>query len=53
MINLRTKFEVCNSSRYEDMNDDGICYKKLCYRRRTARRDVSVEFFPSAVQHCR
>ena len=24
-INLRTKFEVCNSTRYEDMNGDGIC----------------------------
>jgi len=27
--------------------------KKLCYRRPTARRDVSVEILPTAAQQCR
>ena len=27
-------------------------YKKLCYRRRTARRDVSVKILPTAAQQC-
>ena len=30
-----------------------ILNKKLCYRRRTARCDVSVKILPTAAQQCR
>ena len=46
------RYELLNVQKTEK-NYFVVFNKKLCYRRETARRDVSVEFLPAAASQCR
>jgi len=46
------RYQLLNVQKTEEKNFV-VFKKKLCYRRETARRDVSVEFLPAAASQCR